>query len=172
MTKVLRCPSCAANLSSDDNLQCNYCGAKIQITKINPVVDIIVEFEQLCKVMNAQQIKENYARAKIHIGKGRFEDADDALDAILAVDDTQTPAWYFKSLMPHFKHEKQLEFIDMAISNANEKQKDFLIQERKNRVKKERRKMLKRRLETTALVVGAILSLAAITLFSLWRWVW
>jgi len=157
--KILKCHGCGSNLSGvGEDLKCEYCGLVTRVETISHVINKLL----------AGHLREKYSSVKSLVAEFKFDQADDVLTEILATDPTQAPALFLKSLMPHYKHEKKLAFIDAAIKQGTESQVEFFTAEREAVVKKEQIRIRRIRLKNFAIIGGGLVLLAGGTFLILW----
>ena len=111
--KTLKCAGCGAGLplrSGDVNLQCEYCNVVTRrVSKGEPASDVIMEkVQRVADFLTESRQKEKYALALDLIRKSRYTAAMDILTQILAEDDKQARAWFYKSLLPVLEQESIL----------------------------------------------------------------
>jgi len=113
-TKRLICDSCGAPLKGLEqgraNIQCDYCATVIRVVgegaeqyNTENIVNQILELG--IARMRKDDFDKSFERAKDLIQQHKYAEANNVLNEILDSDETQSRAWYYKSLLPVLEQE-------------------------------------------------------------------
>ena len=144
--KELKCSGCGSRVFAqrdEGSVTCQYCQALTILPKqrVSEFEQLASEIEKLTAAVKVGPgLAESYAKAKKYIMAGDFLIANELIDEILSKDINQARAWFYKSLLPFYSYQEQLDFIDLAIINSSGDLKAFYEKEKKILEKKVRRK--------------------------------
>jgi len=113
MVKTLRCSSCGAGLRSEGdqpNVVCEYCNSFVRVSDDKqPQFDVTAVLTQILGLWVSTDDAVDYTREYEQITElmegHRYVDAKKRLDRILEADETQSRAWFIKSLLPILERE-------------------------------------------------------------------
>ena len=115
--KQLRCDSCGAALKNYEagmvNVKCEYCGTVLRVVgagseqyNTENIVNQILELG--VARTRKDRFNNTYKNAKNLIEQHKYTEANNLLNGILAEDQSQARAWYYKSILPILEQESVL----------------------------------------------------------------
>jgi hypothetical protein len=116
MAKVLRCSSCGAGLRNEGgqpNVVCEYCNSFVRVADDKPQFDVTAVLTQIMGVWSETReekssgvdLSKEYDFVMKLMENHKYVDAQERLDKILDFDETQSRAWFYKSLLPVLENE-------------------------------------------------------------------
>lgn len=113
--RALRCDSCGGTLQNIDNqpnIRCEYCGTYVRVLN-DPQSQfdseaIVNQIAQIWPRVRSDNFTAEYEKIRALIDVHKFLDAKKRLDVILEKDETQSRAWFYKSMLPILDQETVL----------------------------------------------------------------
>jgi len=112
MVKALRCSSCGAGLqptTGQPNVVCEYCNSFVRVAddrsaQFNTEA-ILSQIVKLWPRVRSDDFTSDYEKIKDLISEHKYVEANRQLSRILEMDNTQSRAWFYKSLLPILEQE-------------------------------------------------------------------
>jgi len=185
--KKLQCPNCGAGIRPGEDKHsavCAYCGGVSEIrvdtvsaaTQLNNQINIVLSLTQeadLAAYPNKPDRFENhYARFSVHVSRDEATAADRVLDEILAIDPTQSRAWYYKSLITRpankAQYREKLKYMGKAIANASTVRREYYVCAKQKLVDAWKRREARRHL-SSLFWIGILVAVTGGVGFVIWK---